>query len=169
MRIVKMQPNFEYNAYEIYVSGCRRGCIGCHNPQLQSFEYGKEYENTLSDIERDLVEFDFDYVWLLGGDFLDQDSSECNLFMTYLHNIREENRRDFKIVLFTGFDEEELRLDQEVFDHIDYLKVGRFMDYSESYVEPLLGIKLASLNQKVINLKDELDACLIKHEYKERK
>ena len=26
----------------IFFSGCRRNCPGCHNPEAQSFDYGKE-------------------------------------------------------------------------------------------------------------------------------
>jgi organic radical activating enzyme len=29
-------------AFEIYVSGCTRGCPGCHSPELQSFDVGQE-------------------------------------------------------------------------------------------------------------------------------
>ena len=41
LTIIGSQLNPAHDALEIYVSGCRRGCPGCHNPEAQAFGKGK--------------------------------------------------------------------------------------------------------------------------------
>jgi anaerobic ribonucleoside-triphosphate reductase activating protein len=62
---------------EIFVSGCTRKCSQCHNPDLQSFEWGQKL-----DIEQ-LVEYLkeretlFSIISISGGDLLCQDVVEA--------------------------------------------------------------------------------------------
>lgn len=123
-------------AVEIYVSGCTRGCKGCHNPQMQSFSHG--YSLKYGELWRNLdynKEW-FDIISILGGDLLCQDEVSRNTLMYRLH-------KDFphkKLWLYTGAELSEVP--QWCLDIFDVIKTG-------PYIESLRQSEgLASSNQK---------------------
>jgi anaerobic ribonucleoside-triphosphate reductase activating protein len=75
---------YEQATVEIYLSGCRRNCKGCHNPELRDFNFGKklDYEEVLKYLEQrvDL----FKIISITGGDPLLQDLGELQVFVDML-------------------------------------------------------------------------------------
>lgn len=138
---------------ELYFSGCSRKCPGCHNEELQTITPGTVYYSPFG-----IVESLLDYigiakqVHILGGEPLEQPREPmiemCRLLKVY----------GFKnIVLFTGYDIPENRITKEtpVFKYIDFLKTGAYDENNlnaEKKKEPVLGLVLASNNQKVYKL-----------------
>lgn len=126
-------------AIEIYFSGCTRNCKGCHNPQMQNFEYGKplNIEELLKHLHGQ--EDWFDIISFLGGDLLCQEDDEANL-LTYV--IRKEFPNK-ELWLFTGETQE--NIPRWCLEFFDVIKVG-------SYIQELYeqGYELASKNQKFI-------------------
>lgn len=142
---------------EIYVSGCNKDCVGCHNPSLQSFSYGKPLN------EEELIKYLkeredlFEIISITGGDLLDQNNIEAEKF---IEKLKEEIRgKDFW--LFTGNTLEDIQKGYKIFDenknssHIlfpwqwvldtfDVIKVGSYNEKEKQEGFP------ASKNQKVL-------------------
>jgi len=142
MNIANVQfPIFEpYNkpTYEIYVSGCYRGCKGCHNYYLRDFNYGEKLDiaNMVNNmLERELL---FDIVSFLGGEPLDQDKEEL---VSLIKEIKDKLPNK-KLWLFTGYDKKEV--DKELFKYFDVIKVGCYIEELQQDGFP------ASSNQKVL-------------------
>ena len=47
IKIAGTEFSLQRKAFEIYVQGCYRNCVGCHNPETQPFSGG-----TLVDIDK---------------------------------------------------------------------------------------------------------------------
>jgi anaerobic ribonucleoside-triphosphate reductase activating protein len=109
-------------AVEIYVSGCTRACHGCHNPQMQSFNYGYPLEYGELWRNLDYNKEWFDIISILGGDLLCQDEVERNTLIYRLDN----DFPDKKLWLFTGAELSEVpRWCLEIFDVI---KTGTYKE-----------------------------------------
>ena len=102
MNIADIQfPVFKpYNkpAIEIYLSGCNRRCIDCHNEELWDFNFGKPL------IIEDLIKYLknkqdwFECIGVTGGDLLCQNKTEAALLSAELRIAFV----DKKMWLFTG-------------------------------------------------------------------
>lgn len=138
---------------ELYFSGCSRKCPGCQNEELQTIKPETVYYSPFGIVEslRDYVGI-ANQVHIVGGEPLEQPRKSfiemCQLLKAY----------GFKnIVLFTGYDIPENRITHEtpVFKYIDFLKTGAYDETNlntEKKKEPVLGLVLASNNQKVYKL-----------------
>lgn len=130
---------YNKSAYEIHISGCTKNCLGCHNKDLQSFEFGDElnfYELVKHMAERrDL----FEAISIMGGDLLSQDRSEALEFIFLLRN----TFFDKEFWLFTGYEIEELP--EWVWQYFHWIKTGPYKQELNSD-----GL-LASSNQKLID------------------
>lgn len=128
---------YDGTAVEIYVSGCWRGCKGCHNPQMQSFDYGKPLN--YKELTEELRGYEnwFDIIGVLGGDLLCQDYIESRIFGGVLKAFFP----DKKLWLFTGAELDDVpHWCLEIFDVI---KTGT---YEESLRQ---SDGLASSNQRI--------------------
>lgn len=128
-------------AVEIYISGCYHDCDGCHNSEMQDFNYGQK----LSDIDlinNLTINKDwFDIISFLGGDLLCQDQRDAY----YLSTILKYGFPTKRLWLFTGKDYGEIEENFKwCFDIFDVIKTGRYMKNLES------NGKLASCNQKLL-------------------
>ena len=81
LTIIGSQLNPAHDALEIYVSGCRRGCPGCHNPEAQAFGKGKSAWLWMKENRYKFATGTFSRVWLLGGDLMDQAPHEAHEFI----------------------------------------------------------------------------------------
>lgn len=146
MRIAATQYNLNTRALEIYVSGCKIHCKGCHNPELQDFNLGDPYEDVKENILTKIKDFDnlIDKVWVLGGEPLNQ---EENQLINMLSDLIETNK---PIWLFTGYDLSEVP--EKIKAYIDYLKYGKYDETkrTEGYIK--YGVELVSSNQNLIKL-----------------
>lgn len=146
MKIVNTQFNLEYNALEIYISGCNQHCKGCHNPELQSFNIGENWKNIIDSIVYKINEFNniIDNIWLLGGEWLDQD------IIDVVGCISELNKTNQSIWLFTGYNLDDV--DNKILNLVDYVKVGKYDETKLVDDNIQYGIKLASSNQKITKI-----------------
>ena len=129
---------YDKPTYEIHVSGCRRNCKGCHNKELQDFNYGEEL-NTHKIINKlkKRKKF-FDTISIVGGDLLCQDFFESWNFIISL----KSSFRNKEFWLFTGDEIHNVpKYAKEIFD---YIKVGRYIEESKTKGFP------SSLNQKLL-------------------
>lgn len=125
-------------AYEIYVAGCYRGCKGCHNPEMQAFNYGNPLDIGALLDDLNVYRDWFDIVSFLGGDLLCHPNSEAMrlVAMVYAHYQGKE------FWLFTGAEPEELPAWTKEF--FDVIKCGRYVHELHQEGFP------SSSNQKIL-------------------
>lgn len=134
---------------EIYFCGCHQNCPGCHNPELQSQEYGIwRSPETIMDELKDYPEITKS-VHILGGEPLEQDHEVLRVFLELLNQNGFQN-----IILFTGsiLSVSEIRFNR-LFQYVSFVKIGDFDETrlnTEKIPDPLTGLILASINQKCI-------------------
>ena len=87
-------------ALAVFFSGCCHHCKGCHNPQLQDFSYGEDYDvmDLLDKLITDYNKGDYDYIVFSGGDPLCQDHD----YIRYL--LRRLTEQGIKVWIYTGYD-----------------------------------------------------------------
>jgi len=144
MRIAGTEYNINHKALEIYISGCDGACKGCHNESLWDFKIGYHWN-----------EFDFhkitnlmiEHVWVMGGEPLLQDKKELKSF---IYNINKYTNTKKSIWLWTRFDINDIP--NNILQFLSYVKIGKYIEFSNSYIEPLFNIELASDNQKIIKV-----------------
>ena len=139
MNISGLQYNLNRRTLEIYVSGCRGQCDGCHNPDLWDFEYGREYNFYIPKIQKKIKSGMVDEVWLLGGDPIDQDKTDL---INLLDNINY-----LPLFLWTRYDINEI--DKDIKKYFKYIKTGRYDKNLPEYYNKEFDITLASNNQKI--------------------
>jgi anaerobic ribonucleoside-triphosphate reductase activating protein len=125
-------------AVEIYISGCNHKCYGCHNPEMQNFDYGNPIELIPIKEFLYLSKEWFDIIAILGGDLMCQPEHEAKNFIVML----KSNFKDKKLWLFTGKEKEEIS--QWCFEYFDVIKTGKYIQ------ELKQDGKLASSNQKLL-------------------
>lgn len=84
LTILGSEYNGTSDALEIYVSGCKRDCLGCHNPEGHAFGKGKSWRLWLKENTWKLKTGPFGRVWMLGGDLVGQPAPEAVEFLTDL-------------------------------------------------------------------------------------
>ena len=134
---------------DIFLSGCSREpkCKNCYNPSLWDFDRGKEvnYEELTSwlKLKNDL----FDNIAILGGEPLSQ--NDLIILLNNLVNIKP-------IWLYTSYEIDEIP--QEIQQYCSYIKTGRYIPKLSSNNYLSHKIKLASINQKI--LQRGIDYCI---------
>ena len=157
MNILATQYSLANRAYEIYVAGCKGNphCKGCHNPESWDFTNGELCtEQFAYDICCKIYKFDdlVDKIFIFGGEPLDQDLDELYLLTSYL-----KYKLDKEIWVFTRYDSDEVldKLDWRL-NVIDYVKCGGYDCNKLTDDNIQYGIKLASSNQYIVNVKEDL-------------
>ena len=138
----------------VYFSGCHFHCPGCHNPEAQDFNYGKDFDFTIiqeiieklnkNGVERRLS--------ILGGEPL------CNENLAAVDCLIKWCRKTYpnlKIYIWTGYTYEELLereatlpIITEILNAIDVLIDGRYEQDKRDITLPLRG----SSNQRIFYL-----------------
>jgi anaerobic ribonucleoside-triphosphate reductase activating protein len=109
-------------AVEIYISGCYRNCPGCHNKEMQNFNYGQFLNiNKLVQYLKEREEW-FDVIAFLGGDILCQP----NLVSGGLITILSRQFPKKKFWLFTGAELSEVP--QWAKDYFNVIKCGKYIE-----------------------------------------
>ena len=123
LTIIGSQLNPAHDALEIYVSGCRRGCTGCHNPEAQAFGKGKSARLWMNENRYKFMTGTFSRVWILGGDLMDQAPYEAHEF---IRDLRKAMKPGVELWLWTGheFDEVPLR----ILGEFDVVKTGAYRE-----------------------------------------
>jgi anaerobic ribonucleoside-triphosphate reductase activating protein len=149
MNIAGTQFSLKYSAFEIYLSGCRGNCKGCHNPELKNFNAGTKLTasyftklNNKLNMFADTIES----IWILGGEPLDQDISELEQFLRNLHETTNA-----RIYLFTRYNIKDIPLQIKVL--CDYIKSGEYDENLKVDNHHSFGVKLSSSNQKIYKMR----------------
>lgn len=138
----------------VYFSGCHFHCPGCHNPEAQDFNYGREYD---LDIRQEIMEKlnkngVIRTLSILGGEPLNDENIEDVLNLIGWCKL---DYPDLKIYVWTGYTIEELeaRNDEDVravLRNITCLIEGRYVQELRDTTLPLRG----SSNQRIIMMED---------------
>lgn len=133
----------------LFVSGCRRHCKECFNPETWDFSHGKPF--TL-DVENKVIE-QLKHSWIdgltiLGGEPFEPENQVAVL--SFIKKVREE-LSNTSIWMYTGFKVEELWgqsiITREILNNIDILVDGEFINELKDIRLQYCGSK----NQRVIN------------------
>lgn len=153
--------NLEHKALEVYVSGCTRHCMGCHNRELWEFDKGYDILEWLK-IKDEFFKKDqmIKQFWILGGDLLCQKSLSESAY--FLKSLSEYGKT---IWLWTGADMKEVLdfLRQYKLTCVKYVKTGQFIRTDSSIVyhpdkrEDTASVELASWNQILYRKDDDAD------------
>lgn len=147
MNIARLQYEPKFQALEIYLSGCKTPhCPGCHNDSLWNFNVGEDWTSWEERLKRSINTTIVKNVFIMGGCPLNQDIYELEAFLIFLSLFKKS------ITLWTRYQLEDIP--ENILQWCDYVKTGFYDCNSESYVEPVLGVRLASLNQRIIKVKN---------------
>lgn len=141
----------------VYFSGCHFHCPGCHNPEAQDFNYGREYD---LDIRQEIMKKlkkngVMRTLSILGGEPLNNENIGDVL---NLIGWCKNDYPDLKIYVWTGYTIEELEARDDddvraVLRNITCLIEGRYEQDKRDTTLPLRG----SSNQRVIMMEDYLN------------
>lgn len=146
MKIAGTQFNVDTSTLEIYLSGCTRGCVGCHNPELQDFNVGENYIIYMPRLEYQLSSSLVDNIAIMGGEPLVQGRINLEDFIKRIKYF-DKYKSGRHLWLYTGFDFE--YIPQWIKSTVDYIKCGAYDENLKSNNYISHGVKLASTNQKV--------------------
>lgn len=126
----------------LYVSGCKHGCVGCHNKETWDFKSGKEYTNEVEDVLFDRIDKPFiKGLTLTGGDPL----FSCKDILPLLKRFRERFGDTKDVWLYTGFTIDEIMSSndekKEVIELCDYIVDGKFDITQKDTTLPFRGSK----------------------------
>lgn len=131
----------------VFVSGCRRHCKGCHNPEAWDFHYGKLFTEEL---QREIID-SLKPSWIqgltiCGGEPFEPENEKT--LATFLRWVKEElPGKD--IWVYSGFTLEELA-GKELLQYVDILVDGPFMEELKDAGLAFRG----SRNQRILRLKN---------------
>lgn len=141
----------------VYFSGCHFHCPGCHNPEAQDFNYGRDYN---LDVRQEIIQkLNKNGVMrtlsILGGEPLNEENIGDVLNLIGWCKL---DYPDLKIYVWTGYTIEELeaRNDDDVkavLKNITCLIDGRYEQDKRDTTLPLRG----SSNQRIIMMEDYLN------------
>lgn len=134
----------------IFFSGCRRNCPGCHNPELQNFNHGKEYTlDQIKEIISKAKEMGDEGITLSGGHPLEPENYE----MAY-ELAKEAHAQDLNVWLYTGYIWDKIPLMyMDLIAECDVVVDGPFIMAQRSVEIPFRG----STNQRLIDVKQTFD------------
>ena len=141
----------------VYFSGCHFHCPGCHNPEAQDFNYGREYD---LDIRQEIMQKlgkngVMRTLSILGGEPLNEENIEDVINLIGWCKL---DYPDLKIYVWTGYTIEELEARNDdnvraVLGNITCLIDGRYEQDKRDTTLPLRG----SSNQRIIMMEDYLN------------
>lgn len=134
----------------IFFSGCRRHCRGCHNPEAQDFNYGKEY--TEDDIDQMLIlarNVGDSGITLTGGHPLEPENYEFAYEV-----VKKAKEYNLDVWLYTGYVFEQIPIMyMDLISLCDVVVDGPFVENLKSNDCLYRG----STNQRLINIKETFD------------
>ncbi len=151
---------FENHSYEFYIQGCLgrkkingklQHCPGCHNPELHKFKKEDNIVEVLENFDKSFHIFNnmIDEIWILGGEPLDQNKNEL---LNFIKKLKKYNK---DIYLFTGYELDFVKKEwKEIFDYIDYIKVGYYDENLKNKEIKSCNMTLYSSNQNIYDIKN---------------
>lgn len=128
----------------LFVSGCTNCCYHCHNPQTWDFKYGNMFTKEVMDkIIEALRKPYIDNFVISGGD-----PCHPNNIQTVINICKQVKTKTNKpIIIYTGYDIDKIK-EIELFDYIDYLIDGRYIEGLKPEILDLRG----SYNQRCYHM-----------------
>lgn len=131
----------------LFVSGCRKRCKGCFNPETWSFDYGKEFtEETYQEIFKALEPSYISGLSILGGEPFEPENIEE---VTRLCQTVREWFPHKTIWVYTGYYYQDVKK-YEVMDYIDVLVDGPYRENERDISLQYRG----SRNQMIIDVQE---------------
>lgn len=156
IHILSTQYNPEHEALEIYMSGCKQNCPGCHNPETHAFGQGRRWEQWLKMNAYKLKNPAgmFKRVWIMGGEPLDQNPVDLQEFVHSLHRANPE----LELWLWTSKELKDVPI--PVLKYMTFVKTGRYAPQGISTIETVYdsaspSLRLASNNQQLHRIHHE--------------
>jgi len=113
----------------VFVQGCTRHCLGCHNKATWAMDGGKKM--TIEEIVKRLASSSCCRVTISGGEPLLQPDGVATL-------LRELKANGFTdLCLYTGFAEDEVPFD--ICENLTYLKTGEYRQEEKTSLKPFVG------------------------------
>ena len=115
----------------LFVSGCGRKCPNCFNPEAQSPDFGKVFDDKAK--QKIFAELDKPYckgLSLLGGDPMSILSDNRKVMIEFCKEVKARYP-DKDIWMWTGYTYDELLKDETartIFSYIDYVVDGPFIE-----------------------------------------
>ena len=138
----------------VYFSGCHFHCPGCHNPEAQDFNYGRDYDSDIRQENAQKLKKNgvMRTLCILGGEPLNEENIGDVLNLIGWCKL---DYPDLKIYVWTGYTLEELeeRDDDDVravLRNITFLIDGRYEQDKRDTTLPLRG----SSNQRILYMGD---------------
>lgn len=157
IHIMSTQYNAEHEALELYMSGCKQNCPGCHNPETHAFGQGHRWEQWLKMNTYKLKHpgGTFKRVWIMGGEPLDQNLIDLAEFVFSLHKANPE----LELWLWTSKELE--AVPATILKHMTFVKTGRYSQQATPasietvYDTTSPSLRLASNNQQLRRIHHE--------------
>ena len=143
--------NGEGFGVSLYTQGCPYHCPGCFNPETWDFDKGKEWTQKEEDLIIELLKPEYiTRLTVLGGEpFIERNIEPLTALLKRVKGIYP----DKQVWLYTGGDFEVLEgLYEEIFQYIDILIDGRYIDHLRDYELKWRG----SSNQRIIDVQASL-------------
>lgn len=141
----------------LFVSGCRRHCPGCHNPQAWDFIYGEPYTDEAADYIREHLEKEYiEGITILGGEPFEPENIPG---VADVVEIADDTGSS--IWIYTGYTLEELKRRARYEREIWYILSRSDVLVDGPYIEAERDISLkfrGSRNQRIIDLPKSLSA-----------
>lgn len=118
----------------LYVSGCRNHCLGCHNPESQDFNYGKEFTTaTINEIVSALLPDYIAGLTLCGGEPMEPENQKDLLKLVKIVKAQFPKKN---IWCYTGYEfidllpngKQHIDITDELLSYIDVLVVGPYIE-----------------------------------------
>jgi len=151
MRIISTQYTLEYKSLDIYVAGCNGNphCFQCHNPESWDFNQGHIYNlGYFNHIKEKVESFDLmvTNIMIFGGEPNDNNHDEL------LHMLMDLKSLNKKIWLFTRYEINDVP--EFEYTLCDYIKTGKYDSELVCNNNVNFGIKLATSNQKIYEMRN---------------
>lgn len=136
--------------FVLFMSGCKHNCPGCHNEEMQSFDYGDEWElDELFDYIKNHMSL-ANGITYSGGDPMEQSEALLEL------SKRLKNELNINIWCYTGYSLESIRRSssnsmKELLKYVDVLIDGKFEIDNMTSALRFTG----SANQRIIHLSND--------------
>lgn len=147
MNIISLEYTLKYRSLDIYISGCKTKCDGCHNPESWNFNQGDEYNQSILDKIEEYVNLSGSLIkdiMIFGGEPLDNNHDEL---FKLLSDIKQFNK---EIWLFTSKEINEVP--DNIKELCTYIKTGKYNKNLRCESNEQFGINLATSNQKIYKI-----------------
>lgn len=147
MNIISLEYTLKYRSLDIYISGCKTKCDGCHNPESWNFNQGDEYNQSIFNKIEEHINLSgslIKNIMIFGGEPLDNNHDDLFELLSDLKVFNKE------IWLFTSKELNEVP--NSIKELCSYIKIGKYNKNLSCENNMQFGINLATSNQKIYKI-----------------